>query len=125
MSKKEGVQSCNRHNGLGTKKRSFSLAEKLEFLKILEQALLDNPKGAFTRVATKHNISKRNLSRWRKDTSLNKVILTQDNMLKRKFTTGRGVDKEKEQFVVDYVLSRRESKLPVNGNIIALAMKKK
>jgi hypothetical protein len=114
----------SKHNGKGTKKQSYTLAEKQEYVKIYQKRLSNSTKhrGLISKVSKEQNIDKRNLRRWIKEVSLDPV--PNDHKKKRKFKDKKEPD-SMEKYAVDYTISRREKGLPVNASLVAIALKRR
>ena len=112
------------HNGKGVKKKSYTLAEKQEYVQIYQKAksCSINNRGLISRVSREQKIDKRNLSKWIRAVTLDGI--PNDLKVKRKVKDKKEPDSF-ETFAVDYCITRREKSLPVNANLVAIALKRK
>ena len=111
-------------NGRGTKKHSYTLAEKQAYVKLYHNAIANSPgtRGVASKVAKDQRLDRRLLSRWIKSVPIDPVPIKLRD--KRKLKSKKKPDKF-EEYAVDLAMSRKERGLPVNAKLVAVGLKRK
>jgi hypothetical protein len=111
------------HNGLGVKKKSITIEQKINAIKEYEEERSKAVKGAGVMIANKYNITSSQLSKWYKDKD--KYLTTEKAGKKFKNHAGPAIKElDIDNHVSDFVKKRRELNQRVTPRVVAVSVKR-